>query len=59
METQQQYVMRKLQEDAINVAAVCRELKMSREKVRRIRNGGETSASSMQKLYDYLKRISD
>jgi len=59
METMQEYVVRKLNERSINLVAVSSELKMNRSKIYRIKNGGETKFSTLQKLNDYFKKAGE
>jgi DNA-binding phage protein len=55
MESMQEYVVRKLNARATNIAAVSSTLKMNRSKLYRIKNGGETKFVTLQKLNDYFK----
>jgi DNA-binding phage protein len=55
MESMQEYVVRKLNDRATNIAAVSSTLKMNRSKLYRIKNGGETKFVTLQKLNDYFK----
>ena len=59
METMQEYVMRKLKDGGINIVKMSKDIPMNRSKIYRIMNGQETSASTMQKLNDYLKKSAD
>ena len=59
METMQQYVIRKLKDGSVNIVKMSKDIPMNRSKIYRIMNGQETSASSMQKLNDYLKKAAD
>lgn len=59
METMQAYVQRKLNDRAININKMARDLNMNRSKIYRIKKGGETSASALQLINDYLKSIGD
>lgn len=59
METMQQYVVRKLNQADVNITAMCKKLGMNRSKVYRVRNGGETSFNTLQKLNDYFKQMAD
>lgn len=59
MESMQDYVVRKLNESAINISAISKQLKMNRSKIYRIKNRGETSASALIKLNDYFRKLGD
>jgi predicted transcriptional regulator len=58
-ETMQEYVVRKLNERTINLVALSESLNMNRSKIYRIKNGGETSASTLQKLNDYFRKAGE
>jgi hypothetical protein len=59
METMQQYVVRKLKEPYINVRGVSLVASVNRTKIYRIINGGETSATTIQTLHDFFRKIGD
>jgi predicted transcriptional regulator len=59
MESMKDYVVRKLNERTLNLVAVSEKLNMNRSKIYRIKNGGETRASTLQKLHDYFKNAGD
>ena len=59
METMKDYVMRKLKDGNVNIVKMSKDMPMNRSKIYRIMNGQETSASTMQKLNDYLKKSAD
>ena len=59
METQIEYVLRKLNSKHINIMKMAKDTGVNRSKIYRIKNGGESSATAMQKLFDYISRLAD
>ena len=59
METQLEYVVRKLNSEHINIMRMAKDTGVNRSKIYRVKNGGETSASAMQKLFDYISKLAD
>jgi predicted transcriptional regulator len=59
METMQQYVIRKLNDRATNIAAMSKNLNMNRSKIYRVKKGGETSATTLQTIHDYLRKAGE
>jgi hypothetical protein len=55
----QQYVIRKLNDRATNIAAMSKNLNMNRSKIYRVKKGGETSATTLQTIHDYLRKAGE
>jgi hypothetical protein len=59
METMKEYVIRKLNDRAINLVQVGKDLKMNRSKIYRIKDGGETSYTALETLHNYFKKLGE
>lgn len=59
MESMKEYVVRKLNEKAVNISALSKALGMNRSKVYRVKNNGETSASTLISLNDYFRKLGE
>jgi len=59
METQVEYVLRKLDDPQINVSAVCKTIPVNRSKVYRLMKDKDGTASVVQKLHDHFKSLGD
>jgi transcriptional regulator with XRE-family HTH domain len=61
METQQEYVIRKLGSPEFNIAEVARQIGIDRVTLIRIRDGDTKNpgARTIQPLYDYFKALSE
>lgn len=59
MESMKEYVVRKLNEKSVNISALSKSLSMNRSKVYRVKNNGETSASTLISLNDYLRKLGE
>jgi hypothetical protein len=59
METNLQYVKRKLNDPKLNISAMERETKISRYLLNQIANGNDAKCSLVDLLYVYFKKISE
>ena len=61
MESQIEYVIRKLEEPVINRTAIAKETKVSRDTLDRIANGATKNpgARTIEALYNYFKKLGD
>jgi hypothetical protein len=59
METNLQYVKRKLNDPKLNISAVEREIKISRYLLNQIATGNDAKCSLVDLLYIYFKKMSE
>lgn len=59
METQLEYVLRKLKDDQINVPAVAKELGLSKQNLYNVINNGDGKASLIDKLAEHFRKLGE
>jgi hypothetical protein len=59
METQLEYVLRKLKDERINVPAVAKEVGTSKQNLYNLIKSGDGKASLIEKLADNFKKIAE
>ena len=59
MESNKQYVVRKLNDPACNVSGVINRLKLTRSTILKLKNGGDVRFSVVEALYIYFKNSAE
>lgn len=59
METQLEYVLRKLKDDQINIPGVAKELKVSKQNLYNVINNSDGKASLIDKLAEHFRKLGE